>query len=271
MSSTTDPRPVDPSAAARLADRKWRWMNSIWVFAPALCLGFVSCAGFIYAANKVHDRKWTVYAVISTVITLAVCLCAFIFETDDGKVTDWAINLVLVSWILHLIAGMSLRNNYLRLLAQRQSDYELAAFGAPVLAPAPTYPTPTYPAPSAPAFPQPATPVQGLAGLNDFYAQPAVLDINSATAAQLSAATGLDPAQAEAVIAARTRAGRFASFDDLAATAGLAPHHLARLRTVAFGPAQADPPGPPQHPFTPTERPPAQQPPQTPGGRILDI
>lgn len=71
MSSTTDPQ-VDPSAAARLADRKWRWKNSIWVFARALCLGFVSCAGFIYAANKVHNRKWTVYAVISTVVTLAV-------------------------------------------------------------------------------------------------------------------------------------------------------------------------------------------------------
>ncbi|GAB07366.1 hypothetical protein GII30_01040 [Gordonia amarae] len=255
MSSTTDPRWVDPSAAARLADRKWRWKNSIWVFAPALCLGFVSCAGFIYAANKVHNRKWTVYAVISTVVTLAVCLCAFIFETDDHKVADWAINLVLVSWILHLIAGISLRNNYLRLLAQRQAQDELAPFGIPPLAPAPTYPPP--PTPAAPA------PVQGLVGMNDFYAPtPAQLDINSASAAELSATTGLGPAQADAVIAARTRVGGFRSFEEIAASAGLAPHHLARLREVSFGPSQPDPGSAPHNP---------PPPPPVPGGRILDI
>ena len=123
-----------------------------------------------------------VYAVISTVVTLAVCLCAFIFETDDHKVADWAINLVLVSWILHLIAGISLRNNYLRLLAQRQAQDELAPFGIPPLAPAPTYPPP--PTPAAPA------PVQGLVGMNDFYAPtPAQLDINSASTLDLKGAT----------------------------------------------------------------------------------
>lgn len=276
MSFTTD-----PAVAARLADRKWRTVHSIWIATPIVCCGIFSCAGFIYAAGKVRNRKWNIIAAVSTVVTLAVCVCIFAFENAEGEVTDWAGGVMIISCIAHLLAGLALRNEYLVRLAERQAQGPWYGYGTHGVSPQVPAPQPVpgqfgQPVPGrfgqpVPGFPPaPAAPVPNLFGTPDYFApgppvaprpEPAPatgVDVNAVTAAELAAATGLDTVQADAVIAARTRTGGFRGFDDLAAATGLPPHHLARLRSVTFGPAQPDPGAPPP-------------PPHTPGGRILDI
>ena len=273
MSFTTD-----PAVASRLADRNWRIIHSLWIATPIVCCGIFSCAGFIYAAGRVRNRKWNIIAAVSTVVTIAVCVCLFAFENAEDEVPDWAGGVMIASCIAHLLAGLALRNEYLVRLAQRQAQGPWYGYGThgvgthgvgtQGMGPQGLVPQPA-PGPgqfAQPAYPPPQTPVQNLIGTPDYFTPgppvtprptPAsVVDINTVTAPELAAATGLDTVQSDAVIAARARTGGFRDFDDLAASTGLPPHHLARLRSVTFGPTQPDS---------------GYRPPPPPGGRILDI
>ena len=106
MSFTTD-----PAVASRLADRNWRIIHSLWIATPIVCCGIFSCAGFIYAAGRVRNRKWNIIAAVSTVVTIAVCVCLFAFENAEDEVPDWAGGVMIASCIAHLLAGLALRNS----------------------------------------------------------------------------------------------------------------------------------------------------------------
>jgi len=61
-----------------------------------------------------------------------------------------------------------------------------------------------------------------------------LVDVNSANQRTLSRLTGLDRGLAKAAIAERTKRGGFGSLEDFAATAGLQPHEIVRLRGEAY-------------------------------------
>lgn len=63
------------------------------------------------------------------------------------------------------------------------------------------------------------------------------IDINRSEAAELASLPGMDQGAVDAILAARLRRGGFRDFDDLMASANLAPHVAARLRgAIHFGP-----------------------------------
>jgi competence protein ComEA len=59
---------------------------------------------------------------------------------------------------------------------------------------------------------------------------PAVIDLNTATAAELESLPGIGPATARAIIEHRQRHGRFRSVDELLAVRGIGPAKLAQIR-----------------------------------------
>lgn len=74
---------------------------------------------------------------------------------------------------------------------------------------------------AAAAPPVPATPAE-------------MIDVNTANQRTLARLTGMDRGLAKTVIADRARRGGFGSLEDFAASAGLQPHELVRLRAEAF-------------------------------------
>jgi hypothetical protein len=61
-----------------------------------------------------------------------------------------------------------------------------------------------------------------------------LIDVNTANQRTLARLTGIDRGLAKTLLADRTKRGGFGSLDDFAATAGLQPHQLVRLRGEAF-------------------------------------
>lgn len=61
-------------------------------------------------------------------------------------------------------------------------------------------------------------------------ARSALVNLNTATAAQLDSLPGIGPARAEAIIRWRTEHGRFGAVDDLARIPGISPAIVAKLR-----------------------------------------
>ena len=60
--------------------------------------------------------------------------------------------------------------------------------------------------------------------------QPAIIDLNTATVAQLDALPGVGPATAQAIVDYRTQHGRFRSVDELLEVRGIGEAKLAQLR-----------------------------------------
>jgi DNA uptake protein ComE-like DNA-binding protein len=79
-----------------------------------------------------------------------------------------------------------------------------------------------------------------------------VVDVNTATADDLIRALEFDPARAQRVVTERQARSGFASVDEFAFAAGLAPHQFAPLRTRLT----CSPPTPPA---------------ASPQGRVLDV
>jgi DNA uptake protein ComE-like DNA-binding protein len=61
-----------------------------------------------------------------------------------------------------------------------------------------------------------------------------LVDVNTANQRTIAKLPGMDRGRAKAAISERTKRGGFTSLDDFAATAGLQPHEIARLRSAAF-------------------------------------
>lgn len=66
------------------------------------------------------------------------------------------------------------------------------------------------------------------------------LDVNSASARDLTSTLHIDPVLAERVVAVRNARGAYRDLNDLTTAAGLQPHELTRFRgKVSFGQAQS--------------------------------
>lgn len=72
------------------------------------------------------------------------------------------------------------------------------------------------------------------------------LDLNSATAEQLTALPGIGPATAVAIVQFRNKSGPFRRVEDLLAIRGISPRKLAQIRpSVIVAPAKPVQPGKP--------------------------
>ncbi len=73
-------------------------------------------------------------------------------------------------------------------------------------------------------------PVAGGSAGGGGAAAPSVVDLNTATAAQLEDLPGVGPATAEAIVAYRNEKGRFRTVDELLEVRGIGPSKLAAIR-----------------------------------------
>lgn len=101
---------------------------------------------------------------------------------------------------------------------------------------APQEPAPVQPAPLAtpPAVTPAAPPASAPATTPAQPTSPAsaIIDLNSATKAQLELLPGIGPALAQRILDHRVKLGRFASVDDLEGVRGIGPKVMAKLRPL---------------------------------------
>ena len=91
------------------------------------------------------------------------------------------------------------------------------------------------PAPATQPTPAPAA-VRRRAHVDPCDSIPRPLDLNAATAAQLTCAPGIGPALAERIVTERTAHGPFREVQELERVRGIGPHLVQRLATVLRAP-----------------------------------
>jgi hypothetical protein len=268
--------PVPVAGGSKLADRKWRILNSWWILVPPLSFGMLSWLAFLVAAARIG--RWTYWVFAGTylgMLVLATYLQAIDKEGIGGTI---AVLLLLVGcWLGATVHAAVLNRSYLRALASRTEWY--AGSGAPSLshpAPQPASSTPvlgistdeyyapaaaTAPPPGPPTTPPPTAPPTGPPPTAPPTgpppgAQPGRVDVNAATADTLGAIPGVSEELARRIVSIRDARGGYRDLDDLVVAANLQPHELVRLRDrLSFGDADG-----PEHPDPPEAT-----------GRILDI
>jgi hypothetical protein len=236
----------------------WRLVASSWLVLLLFPAGALAWLGFGILALVSRRRSWMIIAGSYGVAAIAVQL-----RVDAvGEIVQGTLYLVA------LVHGLFLNQRWLLLLWSRNEN-ELTVFGNPVRAKASTTPAPRQ---REKPVPPEAQKLLGGAGTSrsDYVADappptgrrrrltraerraqtekrtsaaPAVpapepqadlIDVNTANQRTLARLTGIDRGLAKTLLADRTKRGGFGSLDDFAATAGLQPHQLVRLRAEAF-------------------------------------
>jgi hypothetical protein len=236
----------------------WRFLASSWLVLLLFPAGSLAWLGFGILALVSRRRSWMIIAGSYGVAAIAVQL-----RVDAvGEIVQGTL------YLIALVHGLFLNQRWLLLLWSRNEN-ELTVFGNPVRAKAPT--TPATRQQEAPV-PREAQKLLGGAGTSrsDYVADappptgrrrrptraerraqtekrtsaapagpaPAseadLIDVNTANQRTLARLTGIDRGLAKTLLAERTKRGGFGSLDDFAATAGLQPHQLVRLRGEAF-------------------------------------
>lgn len=281
-----NPTPTTPEA--KLANRRWRYLNSWWIFPPVLSFGFLGWLGFMVAAARTGKKNyWIFTGLYAVLLAIGVTLISI---DEEGLAGDLALIPILGCWLGATAHAAILNRDYLRTIAAKgnwyqtpqaqpahqqlpptqnqpfmgvaSSDYygpgqAATPYGLQPPSNPPAQPT-GHPAPAYPARqPSPAPTPQ--AQPQHPAASGGPVDIGTASVDQLAAVPGIDHALANRLIAIRDARGGYRDLDDLASAANLQPHQLVRIRNyVAFGPQEQ---AREQH----------QRPQHGGSGRILDI
>jgi len=256
----TSGSPHATSPEAKLASAKWRRANSWWVLVAPLSCGFLCFLGFLVAAIRTGKPKYWISTAIYTIL-FAVFFVMVTIQGPDSTMSDLAAIPFLVVVIAPAVHAAIWNKEYLTTIAYKQAWH--AKYAAPTqplqttsdfmgVSNADYYAPGTVQPPPAPAsVPAPPPAQQSVPAPTP---QQATLNVNTASAGELVAALGIDPALADQVIGARHARGGFRDIDDLSTGAGLQPHQLIRFRNrVTFS------------------APPRGHDPNTQTGRILDI
>jgi hypothetical protein len=215
----------------------WRVRNSAWILVPALSLGLLTWAAFLYVGIRARNRKWLIFAVMWLAIVIGYYVGSDVVEAMPGGPVKDGLNeflrfVPLLQWLVGVAHVAGTNRAWLRWKARSidarpwyssSTGVAPSPFGAPLevasdaqvdAALSGTASAQTQPAPAAPAraASTQAAPVRKL-------------DLNDATAEQFMVALGLDQAWGEWLVATRTRLGRFSTVDQLL-TDGQVPPHL---------------------------------------------
>lgn len=216
-----------------LADRKWRLRHSIWMVGPILSLGILTWASFLYIGVKARRPDWLIAGVI-----YAIAAGVLFFFTDEtpspagtpGGAADWVGGSILALWVAGIVHAVLSNKSWLRWRARNTLPWYLTT---PTAAPPPVpwahNSTPLPPQLAATGVdsaqyyaPAPAPPIPPPVA--------ALLDVNTAGPAHIAALPGFTAERARQVTAARSAQGGFASIEQFADAAGLAPHEHHRVR-----------------------------------------
>jgi DNA uptake protein ComE-like DNA-binding protein len=236
----------------------WRFLASTWLLLLLAPAGALAWLGFGILAVVGRRRSWMISAVLYAVAALALQL----------RVTTVVEILQGTLYLVALGHGLLVNQRWLLLLWSRNEN-DLTVFGTRVRAKAPKAAAARqrqaavpkeaekllggtgtsrsdYVADEAPApttrrrrftrAQRQAQTVDRTAATPPAAAAPAVelVDVNTANQRALARLTGIDRALAKTLVTDRTKRGGFGSLEDFAATAGLQPHQIVRLRDEAF-------------------------------------
>ena len=244
-----------------LGSPAWRWRNSLWIVMPAVSMGFLTWAAFLYAGLRTRRRGWQAMAA-GYFVAVAVAVAVMPAPGQEASVLEAiAMMLIMASWIGGTIHAIVIRPEFLRTVATERAWYHEAAPGSeqrpldwrrsgvsgdaagalgldeahaqllepgegpaqPQASPPPPPARPTFPPPRVGGREGPTSPA-GIEG-GDLVA------LNSAGEETLAALPGLDPILAKRIVAERRRRGGFGAVEELA-ECGVPPHVVVRIRPL---------------------------------------
>lgn len=201
----------------KLLSRAWRWRHSAWLLAPVLGFGVFSAAGFVYIAARAKRPAWWLAAGVYAALGLTGTVLA---DASDGG--SFAGGILVLTWGASIVHGIVVNPQYLRWRAAHGPWYAQRVEPAP---------QPAGPVPHA-ARAWPAGP----AGSSAWAAPPAPdrdrrgpLDLNTATAQELSRLPGVDPWLTHRILSARMAHGPFRDLEDFVRCTGLVREQAERI------------------------------------------
>jgi DNA uptake protein ComE-like DNA-binding protein len=237
----------------KLCSRSWRLRNSAGLLWSILSLGLLTGVGFLIRGVKAKNRLWIILGVGFLVLGIGVFTTAGVNEgtkeapiqTTAGTIWGWV-------WFTSFAAGVVtafITNKKWLIWKAHASDVKWYAQSGASQATAAASPVRGYdPSAAAAAFAT-RTPQTTPAVTVPASAPAGVVEINSASAQELSAALGVDGDMANRIFEARKSLGSFTSFEQLMSKAQVPPHllipHRGKMtfRTPASAPApQPEPP-----------------------------
>lgn len=211
----------------KLCSRSWRLRNSAGLLWSILSMGLLTGVGFLIRGVKAKNRLWIVLGVGFLVVGIGVFATAGVNEgTKDAPIQTTAGTIWGWVWFTSFVAGVVtafITNKKWLIWKAHATHVKWYAQTGASLSTATATPVRGYdPSAAVAAFaPQTAPP-----GTVPVPAPTGVLDINSASAQQLSAALGVDGDIANRILEARKSLGFFTSFEQLMSKAQVPPHLL---------------------------------------------
>ncbi len=215
----------------------WEWVNSLWLIWTWIpFLGFIS---FIWIGARAQYSKWTFLGCLHF-------LPWYVYWTLNGLmqryrfVNTLAVLMLLTFWISAIVWGITARKEYLirreALVNTKEGklhQIRQAMAGQYARADYPRSPSgqdPTMASNYAAYMDASGNPAPPPVADNPLPSSGVQIQVNRYTVQQLAALPGMSLVQAQNAITVRTQMGRFLTFDDFVAAAGLHPYYAAQLR-----------------------------------------
>lgn len=233
-----------PNPGARLG---WRILHSWWLLLPIVGLGCLSGIGFLYIGFRAKRPSWWVPGIGYMLLGWGSFLLSSA-SPEQSATSDWSAGLWFAIWIAGIVHACLINSSWLQWRAYYTPWYAEPSAPPPSWQSAAPFAPQAFAATPVPVPLPPAMQVQP----DVYFARPVVLDVNTATAEDLVRLPGFDLGRAHRTLAERHARSGFASVEEFASVAGLAPHQFAPLRSQLMC-------GPPNLP------------PTAPQGRVLDV
>lgn len=103
------------------ADRRWRWLHSIWILGPLLGCGFVTWASFLYIGIRARHRPWIMAAALYAIA--AVFILAVIQTSKDNRrpIDAVASILLVLTWAGGFVHALIVNGQYQKVIGSRDT------------------------------------------------------------------------------------------------------------------------------------------------------